>query len=128
MKKLWFGIKFPFTRNRDKGHLFDLCESDDERIASDVMHVLLTRKGARLRMPEFGTRIIDFIFSQNDEGTWDEIEKEAKDAVGRNVDGVDLVSVTSYVDDENDNGIYLDMKYTVRKGDTVEMKRTIAKL
>lgn len=128
MKKQWFGIKFPFTRNRDKGHLFDLCEDDDERIASDVMHVLLTRKGERLRMPEFGTRIIDYIFGQNTEGTWEEIEKEAKDAIGRYVEGVNLVSVASYIDDENDNSVYLDMKYTVRKGDTTELKRTIAKL
>lgn len=62
-KDVAVGIKLPFN-NPTKG-LFDLSYSTEEQAISNLKNLLLTSKGERLYLPNFGTGIIDLLFNPN---------------------------------------------------------------
>ena len=56
-----YGINFPFRDSR-KGYYLDLTETENAEIKADLLHLLLTRKGSRYYLPDFGTRLYEYIF------------------------------------------------------------------
>ena len=128
MQKQYHGIKYPFTLNGTEGFFVDLNKTPKDKIASEILHVLLTSKGTRIRMPEFGTNLIDYIFNQNDEMTWELVENEAKRAVSSFVPNTYLNSVEVYHDKNNDNAIYLDIRYDVSYSNSKSEYRMVVKL
>ena len=50
-----YGIKYPFTSDNDEGYLLDLNETLADGVKSQVLHVIFTPKGQKLRDPDFGT-------------------------------------------------------------------------
>jgi phage baseplate assembly protein W len=52
-----YGITFPF-RNSFDGKYLDLTDFANEEVRTDLVHLLLTRKGTRYFMPDFGTRLL----------------------------------------------------------------------
>jgi alpha-N-acetylglucosamine transferase len=79
-------------------------------------------------MPEFGTSLIDFIFSQSDELSWELVENEAKTAVKTYVPNANLTDISVFKDTENDNAIYLNLKYKVRYSNNDTEYRMVVKL
>ena len=77
-----YGINFPFRDSR-KGDYLALTEFEAQEIKADLIHLILTRKGSRYYLPEFGTRIYEFIFEPYDGLTFDAIESDIRDAVGQ---------------------------------------------
>jgi phage baseplate assembly protein W len=77
-----YGINFPFRDSR-KGDYLALTEFEAQEIKADLVHLILTRKGSRYYLPEFGTRIYEFIFEPYDGLTFDAIESDIRDAVGQ---------------------------------------------
>ena len=77
-----YGVTFPFRDSFD-GKYLDLTDYEDEEIRSSLIHLLLTRKGSRYFLPDFGTRIYEFIFEPLDGPTFNEIESDIKDSVER---------------------------------------------
>ncbi len=75
-----YGINFPF-RDSNKGDYLLLTEYENDEIKADLIHLLLTRKGSRYYLPDFGTRIYEFIFEPLDGPTFDAIESDIRDAV-----------------------------------------------
>ena len=76
-----FGIKFPINVVSEDKTLFDLNNDRIEMINSQIMHLIFTPKGQRLRKPEFGTRLIQFIFTPNDLDTFGDVVSEIKETV-----------------------------------------------
>ena len=66
-KEQKYGIKFPINVVSDDKTLFDLNYTRAESVKSEVMHLIFTPKGQRLRNPNFGTRLIQFIFNSKKE-------------------------------------------------------------
>lgn len=77
-----YGLQFPFNDSR-KGDYLQLTELREQQIKSDLIHLLLTRKGSRYYLPEFGTRLYDFIFEPLDGLTFQSIESDIRDAIGQ---------------------------------------------
>jgi len=75
-----YGITFPFT-NSVRGDYLGLTDLESQQIRADLIHLLLTRKGSRYYLPEFGTRLYDFLFEPFDGLTFDAIESDIRDAV-----------------------------------------------
>lgn len=125
IKKQYYGIKFPLTANNINGFFLDLNENLQEKIASEVAHVILTPKRTRLHCPEFGTDLLKFIFEENDETTWDKVLEEAKECVRKFVSNTELIDIQIV---SKDNSIFLDMNYTVKKGMVIENNRSVIKL
>ena len=51
-----YGLKFPFTQSYE-GKYLGATETSDDEVRSDLIHLLLTRKGTRYFLPDFGTRL-----------------------------------------------------------------------
>ncbi len=77
-----YGINFPFRDSR-RGDYLALTEFQSQEIKADLIHLILTRKGSRYYLPDFGTRIYEFIFEPYDGLTFDAIESDIRDAVNQ---------------------------------------------
>ncbi len=58
------GIRFPFRFSERTGGTEE--SSDLDRIRESILQILETRPGERLMRPEFGSRVKDLVFEQND--------------------------------------------------------------
>jgi phage baseplate assembly protein W len=76
----YININFPF-KDSAKGFFLDLNKSDSAAIKADLMHLILTRKGERLYLPDFGTNLLKYIFQPNDGVTQSEIKDEISQTV-----------------------------------------------
>jgi phage baseplate assembly protein W len=98
-----YGINFPF-RDSSKGTYFSLSEESDEEIRSSLVHLLLTRKGTRYYLPDFGTRLYEFIFEPLDGPTFSDIESEIREAVSEYIPNITITNISiqdASLEDEN---------------------------
>ena len=72
-----YGIDFPFRQSL-KGDFLIMTETPEREIRANLIHLLLTRKGSRYYLPDFGTRLYQYIFEQNDAVTYNLIEEEIR--------------------------------------------------
>lgn len=121
--KRYWGIKYPFTINNEDGLFIDLNESPDDLVLSNILHVLLTPKGERLRMPDFGTDLIKYIFSPNDTMEWDSVYEEIHNAIKKYVKNARINKIDIVKNKENDNEIYIILDYGVIKGESITNKK-----
>jgi len=68
-----YGLTFPFRESFD-GKYLDLSDYNDQEIRSNLIHLLLTRKGSRYYLPDFGTRLYEFLFDPLDTPTFSQID------------------------------------------------------
>lgn len=88
-----YGINFPF-RNSRRGDYLELTEFESQEIKADLIHLLLTRKGSRYYLPNFGTRLYEFIFEPFDNLTFDAIQSDIRDAVATYMPNLLLNNIT----------------------------------
>lgn len=103
-----YGINFPF-RDSSKGTYLALSEDSDEEIRSSLVHLLLTRKGTRYYLPDFGTRLYEFIFEPLDGPTFSDIEAEIRESVSEYIPNITItnISITDASLEEEDKGTYI---------------------
>jgi phage baseplate assembly protein W len=97
-----YGINFPF-RQSIKGKYLSLSEETDEEIRSNLIHLLLTRKGYRYYLPDFGTRLYEFIFEPLDGETFEAIKNEIQQSVSEYIPNLTIQNITiePYIDSDN---------------------------
>ena len=88
-----YGLNFPF-RDSKKGDYLQLTEFESQEIKADLIHLLLTRKGTRYYLPEFGTRLYEFLFEPFDGLTFSAIESDIRDAVSMFMPNLLLNNIT----------------------------------
>ena len=103
-----YGINFPF-RESYVGKYLDVSDSTDEEVRSNLVHLLLTKKGYRYYLPDFGTRLYEYIFEPLDGPTFSEIEGEIRDSVEKYMPGVQItnISITDASFGEEDKGTFI---------------------
>ena len=77
---VYININYPF-KDSPKGFFLDLTETDNKAIKADLLHLLLTRKGQRLYNPNFGTRLLEYIYEPYDSLTFSDVKNEIDSAV-----------------------------------------------
>ena len=117
-RKQYFDIKYPFTNDGIEKYEFDLNESEKDRVASDILHVIFTQKGQRLRNPDFGTDLIKYIFAPDDSTTWSAIKEEIRNTVSRWVNGVTLNDI-GVMSTEDGSHVYVKVDYSVKQGNYI---------
>lgn len=127
IKTQYFNIKYPFTHNNEDGFFIDLNRDLNDKVGSEIAHVILTPKRTRIRMPDFGTDLIKYIFNPNDTLSWGEVEEEIKTNVSKYVNNVSINKV-NVVKSDNDNAVYVDISYDVLKGSVKDNNRMVIKL
>lgn len=127
-KKQYFGIKFPFTSNNENGFFIDLNETIDEKVGSEIAHLILTPKGNRIMMPDFGTNLIKYLFNPNDNETWSNVEDEIINSVNKYIPNVRINKVEVLKQDNDENNIFIDVRFSIKFGETEENNRMVIKL
>jgi phage baseplate assembly protein W len=87
-----YGIDYPF-RDSTKGDYIKMTETPEREVRANLLHLLLTKKGTRYYLPDFGTRIYEYIFEQNDTVTFNLIEEEIRDGVKKYIPNLDINSI-----------------------------------
>jgi uncharacterized protein len=123
-----YGIKYPFTSNNNDEIFVDLDKTYEDSIKSQVLHVLFTPKGQKLRDPDFGTSLIKYIFGPKDDTTFSLIKDEIVKQVEKYVPSVIFKDVTIYNDENDENSIIVMAEYSVKKGNNVETTTVAVKL
>ena len=105
---LTYGVNFPF-RDSYNGKFLDLSDTTREEIRSNLIHLLLTRKGTRYYLPDFGTRLYEYIFEPLDGPTFSQIEAEIRDSVEEYIPGITItkLTVTPASEGDEDKGTYV---------------------
>jgi phage baseplate assembly protein W len=88
-----YGLNFPF-RDSKRGDYLQLTEFEAQEIKADLIHLLLTRKGTRYYLPDFGTRLYEFLFEPFDGLTFDAIESDIREAVSNYMPNLLLNNIT----------------------------------
>lgn len=114
-KKQYYGITYPFTSLNDERTFVDVNKDIKSKARSLIMHVIFTPKGQKIRDPEFGTKLIQYIFEPNDTLSWEDIKTEISDAVRKYVYGMTLNDI-SIMNEDDQNKIYVRIDYSISSG------------
>jgi len=87
-----YGIDFPF-RDSGEGSYVKMTVTPEREIRANLIHLLLTKRGSRYFLPDFGTRLYQFIFDQNDAVTFGLIEEEIRESVKKYIPNLDITSL-----------------------------------
>jgi len=101
-----YGLNFPFRDSR-RGDYLELTEFQAQEIKADLIHLLLTRKGSRYFLPQFGTRLYEFLFEPFDGLTFDAIESDIRDAINTFMPNLIVNNITiepASIEDESSAG------------------------
>jgi phage baseplate assembly protein W len=108
----YININFPF-KSSTEGFFLDLNDNDKQAIKADLMHLILTRKGERLYLPDFGTNLLQFIFEPNDSITQSEIKSQISDTVKKYIPNLVINEVTVEQSDASEYAATVRIDYTV---------------
>ena len=97
-----YGIDFPFRDSQD-GQFLNMTTTPEREVRANLIHLLLTKKGTRYFLPDFGTRLYQYIFDQNDVVTWGLIEEEIREAVKKYIPNLEIQSIVVIGADQNPN-------------------------
>lgn len=116
---LTYGISFPF-QDSTEGKFLKLTDTPRNEIKSSLIHLLLTRKGSRYFLPDFGTRLHEFLFEQKDETTKIKIQQEINQSVKKylpqvQINNIDLLT-TDDIDLIDQYTIKVRIDYTITSG------------
>jgi len=113
-KTRYINIDFPFKDSK-KGFYLKLNQTDRDAIRADLLHLLLTNKGERLYLPDFGSDLRKFIFEPNDSITHDDIKKSLNDSISRYIPNL-IVNSINFRNDDIEELIIVELTYTVTDG------------
>jgi len=119
MQRQYYGIKFPFTNNNEQCYYTDLNITTKDKVRSDLLHLVLTPKGQKLRDPNYGTDLIKFIYEQNDNETWNGISNEIKKCVSKYMPYVILNEVNVAQDTNDEFSVYVKLDFSVKQGNSL---------
>ena len=115
-KKQYFGIKYPFVNQGVQHFYVDANESVADKVKSQLIHIVFTPKGQRIRNPEFGTDLIKFIFDPNDDMSWESVKNEVSDSVNRWANNITIRNIEVVKNAEDEHEIYVRLDYSVTEG------------
>jgi phage baseplate assembly protein W len=103
-----YGIDFPF-RQSPVGDFLNMTEIPEREIRANLIHLILCRKGTRYYLPDFGTRLYEFIFEPLDGPTFSEIEAEIRASVEEYIPGITItkIDISAASEGEENKGTYI---------------------
>ena len=118
-KRQYFGIKYPFRTDGFQHFFIDTNDTLKEKARSEIMHIVFTPKGQRIRLPEFGTDLIKFIFDPNEGVTWESVKNEVSESVRRWSNDIILNNIQVVKNEEDESEIYVRLDYSVTEGNKI---------
>jgi phage baseplate assembly protein W len=88
-----YGVDYPFMDSQ-KGDFLKMTETPEREVRANLIHLLLSRKGSRYFLPDFGTRLYEYIFDENDTVVFGQIEDEIRESIRKYIPNLDINSIT----------------------------------
>ena len=118
-QKQYFGIKYPFLADNVTGFYVAANETVAEKVRSQLMHIVFTPKGQRIRNPEFGTDLVKYIFEPSDQTTWEAVKNEVTESVKRWASNININNIQIVKNENDESEIYVRLDYSVSEGNKV---------
>jgi phage baseplate assembly protein W len=128
MKIQHYGLKFPFTAQKVDKNFLDLNDGALSYVESQIIHVIFTVKGSKLRDPEFGCNFLSYIFDPDDDTTWEGIKLECKNAISKYVNGCSLNTMEIGETDDDLKEKYLKINFSAVVNGESSDKTSIIKI
>jgi phage baseplate assembly protein W len=102
IRKQTIGVSFPFVESAE-GDYLKLTKTASEEVKSNFVHLLMTTKGERYFLPQFGTNLRQYLFDPQSSELDDDIRKEIYDATEQFMPNIKIkaINVKHYLDDTN---------------------------
>ena len=110
----YINIDFPFKDSRN-GFYFKLNQTDRDAIKADLLHLLLTNKGERLYLPDFGSDLQKYIFEPNDSITHEEMRDSLNDSISLYIPNL-IVNSIEFKNNPIEESIIVELSYSVTDG------------
>lgn len=123
-----YGIRYPFSSDNLEEVYIDLNKTLTDRVKSEVLHVLFTPKGQKLRNPDFGTDLIKYLFDPKDDVSFESIKSSIKMDIGKYVKNVEFEDIRILQDEKDERGIIVVVEYSVIKGNIKEKTKVAVKI
>jgi phage baseplate assembly protein W len=123
-----YGLRYPFTCENLDSIYMDTNNTYAYSIKSQVLHVIFTPKGQRIRDPEFGTDLIKYIFGPKDSQSLSEVRNQITTQLGRYVPAAKFMDIDVYNEEGGDNGIVVAVTYSVQIGNKTDETTVAVKL
>ena len=127
-RQQYYGIRYPFTSNDDDNFYVDVNYTLKGKVRSQLMHVIFTPKGQKIRDPEFGTDLIKFIFENNDSASWEGIKNEVASVVNKYTTNITLNDINVLKGEDDPSEVFVRIDYSVKEGNKETKDSVIAKL
>lgn len=113
MEFLGKGLRFPFAFQKRSGgtQISTATSSDHAHIHESIRQILGTRKGERFMRPEFGTRLHELVFEQNDRLLYGLIRHEVIEALDLWEPRVIVTDVAVGADESDGNLVLVNIRY-----------------
>jgi phage baseplate assembly protein W len=114
MAKKFININYPFKVSSE-GFFLDLTTTTVDAVKADLQHLLLTEKGERFYMPDFGTGLKKFLFDPSDEKNLADIENELKVTVSKYLPGLNITGLELFSDDDQ-KAVVIRVNFSISDG------------
>lgn len=111
-QKSYINIQFPFQDDPD-GKFLKMNTDAKQAIKSDLVHLLLTNKGERLYLPNFGANLRKYIFEPNDESSANAIRGEINDAIKSFIPNLQVTQLVVTPSEDNIHATVVRIDYVV---------------
>ena len=123
-----YGIRYPFTNDNNENVYMDTNNTYSESIKSQIIHVIFTPKGQKLRDPDFGTSLIDYVFGPKTDEMFSSVKNEITTQIGKYVPAAQFKDITIYTDENDEHTIIVSITYSVKIGNKTEDTTVAIKL
>jgi phage baseplate assembly protein W len=108
----YINIKFPLTDDVENNFFLKRNEITMDSIKSNLMLLILTKKGSRYMLRDYGTNLEKFLFDPNDTLTESDIETEIKNTVNKYIPKLTINKVVFEKTEENTMIITINFVYS----------------
>lgn len=120
MAESFVNIQFPFSDDTQKNYFLKMNKTRSSAIKSNLVHLLLTNKGERYYMPDFGTNLRQFLFEQNDDITSQGIIGEINQSINKFIPNLIINNITVTKGELNDYSVTVRLDYTITENTFTE--------
>lgn len=106
------GIKFPVQIDKATGHM--MTSSYEEDIKEAIWIILMTRKGERIRNPEFGCNIHEYVFAPLNYQTIVRMQRSVEEALLLWEPRIIQTEVTVTIPKDTEGMVNIEVAYIVR--------------
>lgn len=92
IRKNTIGVSFPFAESSE-GDYLKMTKTASEEVKSNFVHLLMTTKGERYYLPQFGTNLRQFLFDPQSAELDNNIRKEISDATEQFMPNIEIKTI-----------------------------------